>query len=86
MKKFEYEPLELDTDTKVIGVFNDLVTLHAGIIDFLEKYESQLDTLDKYLSEEDCKNLFHALNIVPKMITDLAPAVQKALSKDEETP
>lgn len=83
MKTFEYQPLEFGTGLKAVGVFNDLVTLYAGVLDFIEKYGSQIETLEKHLSEKDCERLYYAMAIVPKMITDLAPAVQKELSIEE---
>lgn len=83
MKKFEYEPLEFSTGMKAIGDFNDLVTLHAGIIDFVKKYEDQIDVLEKYLSEEECEKLYYAVAVVPKTIAEIAPIVEKEFSKEE---
>lgn len=83
MRKFEYDPLEVSTGMKAIGEFNDLVALHAGIIDFVKKYEDQIDVLERHLSEKEFENLYYALAVVPKVIADLAPIVRKEFSKEE---
>ena len=83
MNKFEYKPLEFHNGMKAIGAFNDLVTLHAGILDFVNKYESQIETLEKYLSEEDCEKLYYAIAVVPKTIAEIAPTVKKEFTREE---
>ena len=83
MKKFKYEPLEMGAGLKAIGEFNDLITLHTGVLDFVEKYESQIETLEKHLSEKDLEKLYYAMAIVPKMIAELAPTVKEELSIEE---